>query len=404
MEWYLSLTLFCTAIIAAIIVHATIFLVLTLLAERTSTLWDDVIVAYSKWPLLPILPLAAALIALPPLFPDMDPRLRGVLQKILGIFLIISAYWLLSSLSRGAYQRYLHQKQQQQYSNGRPLTPRELSRIKTTLMLMRRVWQVVCGFMCGVGIIMVLPGANRLGAWLYASAGLIGALVGIVIQPAVSDLLNALRLSAHQPFSLGDELIVGGFCGIVEEIAWDYIVLAADTGYRRIIPIDQLLSSTYETRARSINGVRGTITLWTDLCTNVNWWRSQIEFICNGPARTYWDGKVAELAVTECTASAKALTFTVSATDWPTLDTLKTAVLECLCDAMHPGRSHRPVASQDDAIWEQPMGVGMLYETETLATPASDMKIRAKKVDHAQETLSNTMPLERADIIWATGA
>ncbi|KAI8056116.1 hypothetical protein BDF22DRAFT_673873 [Syncephalis plumigaleata] len=329
MEWYLGLTILCAAIIGALILHLILYLVLTLIAEQSTTLWDDVLVAYSKWPLLPLMPLTAIYITIPLVFPNIDQQLLTILRRIIGVFLIISAYWLMSNLSKGVVDEYI--RNHQRLSNGHPLSPKELTRIKTTLTLLKRSWEVLCGIFCGIGIIMVLPGADQIGAWLYASVSLIGAFVGVTVQPFMRSLLNVILLSAYEPFALGDELVIAGFCGKVEEIAWDYVVLVQDNDCRRIIPIEVILSNSYETRARSLNGVSGDVQLWVDYKSDVQQWRVQLVNICKRTNGLDWDGRIAKVSVTDCTATAKQLTFTVSAKDWASLDRLKGRVLEQLC-------------------------------------------------------------------------
>jgi small-conductance mechanosensitive channel len=119
----------------------------------------------------------------------------------------------MSNLSKGVVDEYI--RSHQRLNNGQPISLKELTRIKTTLMLLKRSWEVVCGIFCGIGIIMVLPGADGIGAWLYASVSLVGAFVGVTIQPFMRSLFNVILLSTYEPFSLGDELIVDGFRGKV---------------------------------------------------------------------------------------------------------------------------------------------------------------------------------------------
>ncbi|RKP25412.1 hypothetical protein SYNPS1DRAFT_28859 [Syncephalis pseudoplumigaleata] len=339
MQWYLALTILCAIIIGALIAHLTLYLLLSFIAEQTITLWDDVVVAYSKWPLLPLLPLTALYTAVPLVFPGIDRQLLVVLHRIIGVFLIISAYWLMSNLSKGIVHEYL--RGLQRVSNGPPPPAKDLTRVKTTLMLLKRSWEVVCGVFCAIGVVMVLPGADQIGAWLYASVSLVGAFVGVAVRPFMRSLLNAVQLSVTQPFSLGDDLTVDGFRGVVEEIAWDYVVLAQDDDCRRIIPIERLLSIPYETRARSPNGVCGHVQLWVDFKSDVQQWRMQLVDLCGKKGRPDWDGRVAKVAVTDCTPAAKELTFTVSARDWPSLERLNKQVIEALCLSMS-GHSNPP--------------------------------------------------------------
>ncbi|KAI9597175.1 hypothetical protein BDF19DRAFT_412166 [Syncephalis fuscata] len=350
MQWYLALTILCAAIIGALIVHLIIYLVLTLIAEQTTTLWDDVIVAYSKWPLLPLLPLTAAYITLQLVFPDIDRQLLTILRRIIGVFLIISAYWLLSNLSKGVVEEYI--RSHQRLPNGHQQPVKEMKRIKTTLMLLKRSWEVICGIFCTIGIIMLLPGANQIGAWLYASVSLVGAFAGVTLQPFMRSLLNAIQLSVAEPFSIGDELTVDGFAALL--IAWDYIVIVQDNDCRRIIPIERMLSVAYETRARALNGVCGDIQLWVDFKSDVQQWRKQLVEICQRSGSTNWDGRIASVSVTACTASAQQLTFTVSAGNWGAVDALCGTVKEQLCLVMS-GHLYLPPSASDSVTVTLPV-------------------------------------------------
>ena len=63
-------------------------------------------------------------------------------------------------MSKGVVEQYL--ASHERLPNGHRQSPKEMQRIKTTLFLFKRSWEVVCGVFCTVGLLMTLPGADQI--------------------------------------------------------------------------------------------------------------------------------------------------------------------------------------------------------------------------------------------------
>ena len=72
---------------------------------------------------------------------------------------------------------------------------------------------------------MTFDGVRQYGVSLLASAGAAGIVVGLAIQPVLTNLVAGIQLAITQPIRLDDAVIVENEWGWVEEITATYVVI-----------------------------------------------------------------------------------------------------------------------------------------------------------------------------------
>lgn len=97
----------------------------------------------------------------------------------------------------------------------------------------------------GIGILWIfnkIPYFKSLGTALFASAGVLAAVIGFASQKAVANIIGGLFILIFKPFRVGDAIeISNGRKGIVEEITLRHTVIK-DYEFRRVIVPNSIMS------------------------------------------------------------------------------------------------------------------------------------------------------------------
>lgn len=96
-----------------------------------------------------------------------------------------------------------------------------------------------------------IPALHNLGKTLFASAGILAAIVAFASQEALSNIISGVFLVIYKPFSVGDniKLLSTDQVGVVEDITLRHTILKSIENRRIIIPNsvisrEQILNST----------------------------------------------------------------------------------------------------------------------------------------------------------------
>ncbi|MFW6422166.1 MAG: mechanosensitive ion channel family protein [Candidatus Bipolaricaulota bacterium] len=116
---------------------------------------------------------------------------------------------------------------------------------KTTAVTTRmEVFRRAGGFLVWLaGVIVLLsqfPVARNLGVGLFASAGVVGLVLGLAAQNTLSNMIAGVVLSFSQPLRLGDAVIMEDDFGYVEEITLMQTFIRTWDNRRIIVPNDVL--------------------------------------------------------------------------------------------------------------------------------------------------------------------
>ena len=156
------------------------------------------------------------------------------------------------------------------------------------------------------------------GMTVLASAGAVGAILGLAAHRSLGSLLAGIQLAFTQPVSAGDAVLFGADFGWVEEIAFTYIVIRTWDHRRMIVPIAYLIDNPIANWSKKSEKIIGQVYIYTDYRIDVPAVRAEFEKILEQSDQ--WDREVpAVLQVTNCKE--------------------ETIELRALCSAPNPGAS-----------------------------------------------------------------
>ncbi|RZJ23244.1 MAG: mechanosensitive ion channel family protein, partial [Brevundimonas sp.] len=84
--------------------------------------------------------------------------------------------------------------------------------------------------------LMTIGAVRQWGMSLLASAGVVGIIAGLALQPLLTNLIAGVQIATAQPIRLDDAVIVEGEWGQVEEITSTYVVVKLWDWRRMILP------------------------------------------------------------------------------------------------------------------------------------------------------------------------
>jgi small conductance mechanosensitive channel len=94
-------------------------------------------------------------------------------------------------------------------------------------------------------IIHTIPALRSVSTTLFASAGILAAVIGFASQQAVSNIISGIFVVVFRPFRVGDNIKVGNdFSGVVEDITLRHTVIKDSENARIIIPNSMINSQT----------------------------------------------------------------------------------------------------------------------------------------------------------------
>jgi small-conductance mechanosensitive channel len=122
----------------------------------------------------------------------------------------------------------------------RDLPPEAITRYR---VLRRSVTTAV--FCVGLlSALLVIPQVRAVAGGLLASSAVVGIVVGFASQRTLGNFVAGLLIAFTQPLRLGDEVVIDGMRGVVEEIGLIYTFVRTDDDDRLVIPNETLASDT----------------------------------------------------------------------------------------------------------------------------------------------------------------
>jgi small-conductance mechanosensitive channel len=249
--------------------------------------------------------LAAAAVALP--LAPLDATTTAAVQRVLGAAVILLAGWAVTIAIHIASDRYL---------GGLDLAATDNLEARRAATQIRVLRHIASGLVVVVAVglaLMSFDSVRQYGISLFASAGVVGIIVGLAAQSTIGNLLAGVQLALTQPIRLDDVLVVEGEFGNVEEINSTFVVLRLWDWRRLVVPLKYFLEKPFQNWTRTSASVIGSVLLYADYRVPVEAMRGKLEEIAR--ASPLWDGKVLGLQVTNCRESCVELRALVSAAD-----------------------------------------------------------------------------------------
>ncbi len=169
----------------------------------------------------------------------------------------------------------------------------------TQVRILRRAGAVLIVIITVALALMTIPGVRQYGVSLLASAGAAGIILGLALQPILTNLIAGVQIAMTQPIRLDDAVIVEGEWGNVEEITSTYVVVRLWDWRRMVLPLTWFIQNPFQNWTRESASLIGTAFIYVDYAAPVDRLRAKLEEIARDSE--LWDGQVVNLQVTEVT-------------------------------------------------------------------------------------------------------
>ena len=184
---------------------------------------------------------------------------------------------------------------------------------------------------------MTFPAVRQYGVSLFASAGVVGIVVGLAARPVLSNLMAGVQLAMTQPIRLYDAVIVENEYGTIEEITSTYVVVKLWDLRRMIVPLTYFIEKPFQNWTRENSSLIGNVMLYLDYSAPVDIIREKFSAILKESKR--WDGQVCTTQVTDFKEGTMELRLLMSARSSGQTFDLRCEVREKLIDFLqreHP--------------------------------------------------------------------
>lgn len=316
-------------VLAGFVMHALLYAVARRVASRTASSIDELLVRYTRAPAQLLLPLLLVSFVWPSLefaqaLPPIGHRVLIIAFIATGAWFIVGAMTALTEWITGRYRLDVQDN----------LRARE---VQTKALVLQRSATLVVVVVAAALALMQIPGIERVGASLLASAGLAGIAVGLAARPTLTNLLAGLQLALTQPIRIDDVVIVEGEWGRIEEIRNTFVIVRIWDLRRLVLPLTYFIEKPFQNWTRVTADLLGTVYLHVDYTTPVEAVRAELKRVLD--ESQMWDGKVWNLQVTDATEQTLQLRCLMSAPDASVAWDLRCLVRERLIDWMqhaHP--------------------------------------------------------------------
>lgn len=302
------------AIFVALLLHRAAFFVIGRLARRSETEADDILIDSIYRPLrwlavaiaVGIVAHSNDLIADP-----WDSLARFLVPGIIG--------WLALSVVRGL-SGAMEQRMDELHD---PVAVRSR---RTKIAIFSRTASVVIIIITLALILIGIPGVREVGVTMMASAGIVALAVGAAAQPALKSLIAGLQMALTEPVRIGDMVKVAGHVGRVEEIRMSFVIVRTWDERAIVVPTSEFLEHNFENWSRTNEQLTGPVMLHLDPIADLDPIRAEFERFVKDHA--LWDGRTAQLLMTEAYPESIELRLGVSAKTISNLWVLRCEVRE----------------------------------------------------------------------------
>ncbi|GII25336.1 mechanosensitive ion channel family protein [Planosporangium mesophilum] len=258
---------------------------------------------------------------------------RQNLLHLLALVLIAATGWLVASL--------LLVLQDTALTRFRIDTPdnREARRIRTQIVMLRRVTVAVVAIIALGVMLMTFPSVRAIGTTVLASAGVIGAVAALAAQSVLGNVVAGVQLAFSGAVRIDDVVVVEGEWGRIEELTLSYVVVHIWDDRRLILPTSYFTTKPFQNWTRTQSAVLGTAEFDVDWSVPVQDLREEMRRMVEGT--DLWDGRVCVLQVTDAVKGTVRLRALVSAADSGKLWDLRCMVREHMIAWV---RENRPTA------------------------------------------------------------
>jgi small-conductance mechanosensitive channel len=301
-DWALAAAILVAAAILALLLHAALlWLARRAMGERETFL--RTVLAATTGPTRIGLLLLALAIALPAT--PLAGGIAGLLARLLGLATICLLGWIaLTALHIGAdlyLGRYRLDLPDNLLARKHITQVRILERVVTVVIVL-----VTIGF-----ALLTFDAVRQFGVTLFASAGVAGIIAGLAARPVLSNFFAGVQIAVAQPIRIDDSVIVENESGSIEEITFSYVVVKLWDLRRMVVPLSYFIEKPFQNWTRTGGELIGSIFFYVDHTAPVEAIREKLmEIVAQSKL---WNGKIANLQVSDCKETSIELRALVSA-------------------------------------------------------------------------------------------
>lgn len=207
----------------------------------------------------------------------------------------------------------------------------------TQMRILERAAVTLVGLITLAVALMTFEPVRQYGVSLLASAGAAGLVLGLAMQPVLSNLVAGIQIAITQPIRIEDAVIVENEWGWVEEITATYVVVRLWDWRRLVLPLTYFIQKPFQNWTRDGASLIGSVFLYVDHRAPVAAMREKLTEIAK--STPLWDGKVVNLQVSDAKESTIEIRMLVSARNAPQAWDLRCVVREAMItwlQAEHP--------------------------------------------------------------------
>jgi len=204
----------------------------------------------------------------------------------------------------------------------------ESRKLHTQIKILEKV-AVFIIVLTAIGLILLsFENIREIGIGIFASAGILGIILGLSAQKVVGTLMAGIQIAVTQPFRVDDAVVVENEWGWIEEINLTYVVVRLWDKRRLVLPSTYFLEKPFQNWTRNSADIIGSVFLYTDYTISFDELRTELTRLLN--TTDLWDKKVNVLQVTDTKESSIEIRILVSAKNSPTAWDLRVYIREMM--------------------------------------------------------------------------
>jgi small-conductance mechanosensitive channel len=270
--------------------NQVVFALLQLIVRKRAVFWRGMVGrARLKLRIAVMIAAMALAVTVSPL----DPGPSLLIRHALAFAFVLTVGWMLIGASDMWAVVYLRRFNMETEDN---LVARKHV---TQARILQRVAALLIGVVALGLALMTIPAVRQWGLSLLASAGVVGLIAGLSLQPFLTNMIAGIQIATAQPIRLEDSVVVEGEFGTIEEITSTYVVVKLWDWRRMVLPLSYFISKPFQNWTRETARLIGAAFLYVDYEAPMDRLRGELERICRASA--FWDGDVISLQVVEIT-------------------------------------------------------------------------------------------------------
>lgn len=199
-------------------------------------------------------------------------------------------------------------------------------KLNTQINLLEKVIVFVI-ILITIGLMLIsIDSIKEIGIGIFASAGVVGIILGLSAQKIVGAVLAGIQIAITQPFRIDDAVVVENEWGWIEEINLTYIVVRIWDKRRLVLPTSYFLEKPFQNWTRTTADILGTVFIYTDYTISVETLRGELSRLLKDCE--LWDKKVNVIQVTDSKENYMEIRILVSAKNSPTAWDLRVYIRE----------------------------------------------------------------------------